>query len=98
MVPLNREGKEHQVLRALSMILFWIILRISLLVTGVLAIVHWVLAWFEDSPNPQLVRFCRRLAVYQKHILDYLTFITNDKPFPFQDWPDDETERPDSSM
>ncbi len=89
MASLNREGKEHQVIRALCMILFWIVLRISLLVTGVLAIVQWVLAWFEDDPNPQLAKFCRRLALYQKQLLDYLTFISNDKPFPFRDWPDD---------
>jgi hypothetical protein len=74
------------------MILFWIILRISLLITGVLAIVQWVLAWFEDNPNPQLVSFCRRLALYQKQILDYLTFISNAKPFPFSDWPEDPVE------
>lgn len=92
MTSLNREEKEHQVIRALCMILFWVILRISLLVTGVLAIVQWVLAWFEDSPNPQLVRFCRRLALYQKQLLDYLTFISHDKPFPFKDWPDDPTD------
>lgn len=89
MAPLNREAKEHQVIRALCMILFWIILRISLLITGVLAVVQWVLAWFEDDPNPQLLGFCRRLALYQKQLLDYLTFISNDKPFPFRDWPDD---------
>ncbi|MEX2321462.1 MAG: DUF4389 domain-containing protein [Saccharospirillum sp.] len=92
MASLNREEKEHQVIRALCMILFWVILRISLLVTAVLAIVQWVLAWFEDNPNPQLVRFCRRLGLYQKQMLDYLTFLSHNKPFPFSDWPDDPTD------
>ena len=87
---MEREQKEHHALRGLYMVLFWIFLRISLLVTGVIALLQWILLWFQDEPQPAMAGFSKSLTKYQQAILSYLTFETEEKVFPFTDWPEQE--------
>ena len=39
--------------------------------------------------NDQLIRFGRNLARYIQQIIAYLTFATEDVPYPFMNWPDE---------
>lgn len=95
MADVGREQTENQALRIVFMVLFWIVLRLGYWLTAIMALVQWVMRWFEDTPNPRLRRFSRSLSVYQHQILDYLLFNCEQKPFPFSDWPSDEpTEEP----
>jgi len=36
--------------------------------------------------NPNILSFCRSLSVYTYHILLFLTFNTETRPFPFSEW------------
>ena len=49
---------------------------------------------FTGQINDQLIRFGRNLARYLQQITAYLTFATEDVPYPFMDWPN---EPPDGS-
>lgn len=84
---MEREQKEHHAIRGLYMLLFWIFLRLSLLLTALVAIFQWAILWFQDEPLDALVDFSSSLNQYQHQILRYLTFKTEDKVFPFADWP-----------
>jgi hypothetical protein len=44
---------------------------------------------FTGQPNDRLARFGRNLARYLQQITVYLTFTTEEKPFPFTPWPDE---------
>lgn len=88
----QKEQREHHLLRLLYMVLFWIFLRVSLVVTGLIALVQWVILWFQDEPIESLLNFSGSLTRFQAQILAYLTFKTEDKVFPFADWPDAEEE------
>jgi hypothetical protein len=70
------------------MVLFWIFLKISLLVTLVIALIQWVILWFQDEPVESLYKFSASLMVFQRDILAYMTFQSDEKVFPFRDWPD----------
>ncbi|MGH8512285.1 MAG: DUF4389 domain-containing protein [Gammaproteobacteria bacterium] len=37
--------------------------------------------------NPRLVDFGQRLSTYIYQLLVYVTFKSDDKPYPFSDWP-----------
>ena len=87
MATLDREEKERHGLRILFMILFWLILRLSYFITGLLALVQWVWRWFEPRPDGRLTRFSVSLARYQRQVVDFLLFNSSRKPFPFDDWP-----------
>ena len=56
-------------------LLLWLVILLqvgSLLVTG--------------AVNPNVLNFGRSLSVYHYHILLFLTFNTEQLPFPFSDW------------
>lgn len=84
----QKEQREHHLIRLLYMVLFWIFLRVSLLVTGLMAVIQWVILWFQDEPIESLLRFARSLKRFQTQILAYLTFESEEKVFPFADWPE----------
>ena len=44
---------------------------------------------FTGQPNDQLTRFGRNLARYLQQITVFMTFATEEKPFPFTPWPDE---------
>jgi hypothetical protein len=87
---METEKREHHLIRLLYMILFWIFLRLSLVVTGFIAVIQWVILWFQDEPIESLMEFAGPLKSFQAQILSYLTFESDDKVFPFADWPSEE--------
>ena len=74
-------------LRLLFMILFfalWSISRVDVFAVVVLQF-FWVL--FSGEANSRLSYLGHSLATYSYQIVRYLTFDTDDQPFPFSDWP-----------
>ena len=74
-------------LRLLFMVLFvalWSISRIVVLAVVVLQF-FWVLITSET--NQRLLTFGSSLATYSYQIIAYLTYNTDEQPFPFSDWP-----------
>ncbi len=69
------------------MVLFlalWGVSRIVVLAVVVLQFL-WVLT--RGEKNAQLTVFGQSLATYTYQIVLYLTFGTEERPFPFADWP-----------
>lgn len=85
---MTKEKREFLLFRLLFMVLFWVFLKISLLVTVVIALIQWVIQWFQDEPIESLSGFSASLVKFQSDILAYLSFQSDDKVFPFRDWPD----------
>ena len=74
-------------LRLLFMMLFlalWGISRVVVLAVVVLQF-FWVL--IGGKTNARLAAFGQSLATYTYQIVLYLTFTTEEQPFPFSDWP-----------
>lgn len=86
--PMNKEKREFLIFRLLFMVLFWLFLKVSLLVTLFIALIQWIVLWFQDEPLERLLQFSRSLGAFQSDILAYLTFKSDEKVFPFRDWPD----------
>ncbi len=74
-------------IRALYMILMGIAYHLCGYLLFAIAIVQLVFAVFGDAPNPRLVSFGRSLALYVQQNANFLAFVTEEKPFPFSDWP-----------
>lgn len=74
-------------IRALYMILMGIAYHLSGYLLFVIAIVQLLFAVFADAPNPRLASFGRSLATYVQQNANFLAFVTEEKPFPFSDWP-----------
>lgn len=62
-------------------------------IVGLVRILLWTIVLFQvafalltGSPNQNILEFGRKLSAYLYHILLFLTYNTDDTPFPFADW------------
>lgn len=76
-------------LRAVLMVLFALITYfIAQFLIYILAIVQWVVALLHGRPNDRLLQFGKNLSAYVHQCFDYLTFNSEEAPFPLGSWPD----------
>ena len=80
-------GKRNIWVRGLLMLLMAIAFHISGMLLALSAIVQFVLALLSDGPNARLLAFGRSLGLYLAQIADFVSFATEEVPFPFGDWP-----------
>jgi len=79
--------KRNLWLRALLMILMAMAFYLTTMLLGALAVVQFVLVLVSDAPNARLCTFGQGLGRYLRQIADFVTFATEEAPFPFSDWP-----------
>ena len=79
--------KPNLWLRALLTILMAMAFHLATMLLGLLAVVQFVLALVSDAPNARLSTFGQGLGRYLRQIADFVSFATEQAPFPFSDWP-----------
>lgn len=70
------------------MVLFAIFLYVASFVISVLVVVQFVFALVTGSDNNKLRQFGFSLSAYIHQALQFLTYNSEIKPFPFSDWPE----------
>jgi hypothetical protein len=73
--------------RALMMFVFYIVFNLLELVIGCIALVQLGLMIFTEKPNENLVNLGNSLGHYLGQIVEFLTFSSEDRPYPFGPWP-----------
>jgi len=73
--------------RLLFMILFTAIWSVSRLVVAAVVAIQFFIVLFTGASNSRLRTFGQSLATYSYQLVAYLTFVTEEQPFPFNDWP-----------
>ena len=76
--------------RVLLMLLMGLAFHIAVTILGALALVQLLFAAISDGPNERLQHFGRGLGQYLRQITDFLSFASEDVPFPFSDWPSED--------
>ncbi len=74
-------------IRVVYMILFAVIFYIVEFVIAVIAIVQFLSTLFTGKVNQQLQALGQGVGVYVNEITVFLTYHTDDKPYPFAPWP-----------
>ena len=85
--PAIPNGTRRIWLRGLLMILMAIAFHISGTLLALGAIVQFVLALLTDASNARLIAFGQSLGLYLSQIADFVSFATEEVPFPFSAWP-----------
>jgi hypothetical protein len=87
--PLEQHLKSRSTwLRLFFMIVVGILYAVSRLIVTVVVVVQFFHVLFTGETNPRLLELGRSLATYTYQIVDYLTFNTEVRPFPFDaEWP-----------
>ncbi|MBI5891009.1 MAG: DUF4389 domain-containing protein [Nitrosomonadales bacterium] len=83
-VPHN---KRNIWIRGLFMLLMGLAFHVCATVLGFVVVIQFAMALLNDAPNARLVSFGRSMGNYLRQIVNYLTFATEEMPFPFNEWP-----------
>ena len=73
--------------RLLYMILFAVLYKVAEFIMWVVVVFQIIVTLVTGSPNQRALKFGKQLAVYVYGLWTYLTYNTENKPFPFSDWP-----------
>ena len=76
--------------RGLYMLLFAIFYGIAEVVLVAIIVFQFLLKLFTDGTNEKLLVLGQNLTTYIYEILQYLSFNSDYKPYPFGEWPDGE--------
>jgi len=74
-------------IRGLIMLLMGLAYQITGTVLFIVTVIQFVLTLTNDVPNARLLAFGRNLGRYLRQIVNFLTFVSEEIPFPFTDWP-----------
>jgi hypothetical protein len=74
-------------LRLLLMALYWLVMPFLQFLLGVITVIQGLAALITGEPIPSLQRFGGQLANFVAQILQFLVYKSDQRPFPFTDWP-----------
>mgnify|MGYP000444467042 CR=1 FL=1 len=79
--------EEHKLIKIMYVILYYFIFGLCHFLLLFIAISQTLLNIFYDGPNQNLQQFSASLGIYVKQITEYVGYVSEEKPFPFSDWP-----------
>lgn len=79
-------SNKNQWTRIIYMVLFAIILYLSMMVIWLVVFVQLLFALFTGKPNPDIADFAADLSQYVYRVVAFLTYTSEQRPFPFNDW------------
>jgi hypothetical protein len=87
--PIEEHLKSRSTwLRLIFMIVFAVFFEVTRLVIGVVVVVQFLHVLLTGERNARLKDFGQSLAAYAYQVVRYLTFNTEERPFPFDvEWP-----------
>lgn len=87
-------SKRSLWMRFFYMVLMVLAFHVSWTVLIAIAVIQLILAVVSGGPNGRLAAFGCSLGGYLGQIACFLTFATEEIPFPFSDWPSGERGAP----
>lgn len=74
-------------IRGAYMVLFAVLCKLAGLLAMLVALLQFGFTLVSGEPSRPLLDFSRGLSRYIYDAVRFLTYGTEDKPFPFKDWP-----------
>ena len=79
-------SNKNQWTRIIYMVLFAIILYLSMMVVWLVVLVQLLFALITGKPNQDIADFAADLSQYVYRVVAFLTYTSERRPFPFNDW------------
>lgn len=83
----RQSNAKETTIRLLYAILFSVIYYVALFVVGAIILFQFGFTYLTGQHNEKLLVFSGSLNRYVLQILDFLSFRTDQKPYPFDEWP-----------
>ncbi len=74
-------------LRGFFMLLYAVACYVAIIVTGIVMLFQFGVVLLTGKINDRLLPLGQSLSIYIHQILLYLTYNSDEKPFPFSSWP-----------
>ena len=75
-------------MRGLYMLIFMLFLGIAKFVSFAVILFQFFTVLFTSKSNPKLIKFGESLSIYHYQVMMFLTYNSEEHPFPMGDWPD----------
>jgi len=75
-------------LRGLFIVIFAVIYSITEIVIWFVVLFQFIAVLFTGQSNARLLSFGAQLSRFVYQILQYITYNSDERPFPFAPWPD----------
>ncbi len=90
---MDNETKSHLSdrgtwMRLLYMIFFVVIFGVAQMVASAVVLAQFLFKLLTGQPNPRLKGFGGSLAIYFREMTGFLTYHSEEMPFPFGEWPE----------
>ena len=85
----NLSSSKHW-LRLMFMLMFAVLLQVAGVVMWVLVSLQFVFSLLTGSDNQPLRRLGHSVSSFVYQTLQFLTYNSDEKPFPFADWPSED--------
>jgi len=89
---LNNLKSGQTWLRGLFMLLFALIYSVTEVIVFVVVLLQFFFVLFTGQQNTRLRAFGEGLSVFIYQIMSYWTYNSEEKPFPFAQWPGGESD------
>ncbi|MDB9753236.1 DUF4389 domain-containing protein [Oceanospirillaceae bacterium] len=86
----NNLTSEEFWLRLVFMLLHLVLLEVAASVLVLLIVVQFLYRLFNESSHIAILKFSNSLGRFIHHSYRFLSYQTQSKPFPFNDWPEAE--------
>ena len=74
--------------RGLYMLIFMFFMGVAKFVSFVVILFQFLTVLFTAETNERLVSFGQSLSIYQYQLMMYLTYNSEEHPFPMGEWPE----------
>lgn len=76
--------------RLIFMLVYWVVLNISITVFGILLVIVAIVKFGSKHEPVTLSSWLTGVTAFIQQIFAFLSFADDEKPFPFQPWPQEE--------
>lgn len=84
----NNLTSEDFWLRLVFMVLHLVLLEVAASVLVLLIVAQFLYRLFNAASQPAILKFSNSLGLFIHHSYRFLSYQTQSKPFPFNDWPE----------
>jgi hypothetical protein len=84
------QNKRNIWARGFFMLLMVFAFQVSATLMFAVTVIQFVMVLLNEAANARLSSFGRRLGEYFQQVVHFLTFASEEIPFPFSEWPSED--------
>lgn len=89
---------KDDLIRGAFMILFFVASRIVCVLVALTALFQFLCVLIAGKPNDNTKDFGKNLSLYAAEIIQFLSYNTDRKPWPYSKWPEERSSVPEPTV